>query len=203
MKIIISMFALAISLMGVLFISSWHLGAFSILLLPPGSWPMPYIASMCLFLSGFALFCILLRMREMIVKVLGFSILFLGFQRAAGFFFPSDFSLNLLLNRVHFRPSYSSEMGIGGAIGFIFVGVIFLFYSRNAKFFHRMVSLPFSVAVIFLGSMGIFLGILPRGVLSSNHLIHFYTAVGLFLIGLALVVNRFAGTNLHLYGPDR
>lgn len=192
MKAIVSISAFIVSITGLIFLLSWHFDLFSLLQLPPSTWPIPYTAALCLFLSGLSLFTLHSSPRFPLPKILGVAIFFLGLQRTIELLFPDNLGLNRLFNSIHFYPSNSSRMVISAAIGFMLVGIWLLYWSKHNKSkINKITALFISVPIIFLGSIGIFIPLLPAEYESQTILIHFYTALGLFFIGLGFVIARF------------
>lgn len=189
MKTIVSFPAMIVLAIGLVFLSSWHLGFPSFMELPPSTWPIPYTSAFCLVLSGVSFFSLRSSSRFPLWKVCGFMIFFLGFQRTLELLFPADFRLNRLLCNAHFCP-LNSQMVLSAAIGYMLVGVLFLYWPRTCtSTVHKIITLIISVPIIFLGSIGIFINLLPNSY--GSILIHFYTAVGLFFIGLGFVIAKF------------
>lgn len=182
------------SLGGAAFLLSWHFGIAPLLRLPPTSWPIPYISALCLLLAGLSLFTLFSSNQIPIPNVLGGAIFLLSFQRAAELLFPLDFKLNLLFNHFDFQPIQAPRMVTEAAIGYMLVGIVLLCWRKEKRYLVKnILLLMLSIAVTLLGSVGIFTGILPikMGESPARIFMHFYSASGLFLIGLALVFARF------------
>lgn len=182
------------STVSLIFLFAWHLGLSTILNLPPSTWPIPYVSALCLFLSGLAIFALFSSYRFPLSNLLGVAIFLLGFQRTSELLFSADSKWNLLLSSVHIHPENSSKMVITAAIGFMLVGILFMLWSKTKRTISKnIILLSVATVIIFLGTIGIFIHLLP---IQIDHeldrfLIHFYTAFGLFFIGLAFIVNKF------------
>ncbi len=175
--------------MGLVFLISWHLGLSSILQLSPSTWPIPYPAALCLFLSGLGFFTLFSSFQFPLSKILGMTIFLIGFQRFAELLFPPEATLNLFFNNLRFYPSNSSKMVLLAAIGFMLAGLLFVLWPKKNSLVKSIFLLFISVLVVFLGSIGILFGILPIKIHSELQkiLLHFYTSIGLFVIGFGFI----------------
>lgn len=191
-------------LMGALFLFCWHchfMGALQCGLCP---WPVPYPATVCLLLSGIALFSLTYSKTP---NLLGCAIFLFGLQRTAELLWPSDSILNVVLNSFPIFPVYFSQMRLTAAMGFIFIGVAFMFWRRNVSGrVQNIVPLLMTVLVIFFGSLGIITNVFPFKIEEEFRtiLMHLYTAIGMFLIGVGFLFARFRAGHAALgVGLDR
>lgn len=191
MKTIASLPSSIVLSIGTIFLSCWHLGFPSLMQLPPATWPIPYTSAFCLVLSGLSFISFRSVSRFLLSKIFGFTIFFLGFQRVMELLLPVDYRLNRMLCNAHFCP-LNSQMVLAAAIGYMLVGILFMYWSKNNNSkLNKIVTLFISVPVIFLGSIGIFIGLLSVEYKFSNPFLHFYTAAGLFFTGLGFVIAKF------------
>lgn len=184
--------------MGAILLFCWHCHITNMLQCSLCAWPVPYVAALCILLSGLGLFGISSSSRLPIPNILGCAIFLFGLQRAVGFLLPFDSKLNMLLNSMQVFPAYTSRMALTSAIGFMLIGIAFIFWQRDSsRSIRNIVPLLMTVPVIFLGSLGIFTSILPFQIDAEFRkiLMHLYTAVGMFLIGLGFLLARFHKLN--------
>ena len=195
MQIIVRVFALFTAGMGAAFLLGWHLGFSSILQLPPSTWPVPYVSSLCLLFSGLALLFLQSSSRVYLSLFLGGTIFFLGLQRVLRLLLPDSFGF---LNSVSLCPSRSPQIPPFAATGFILVGIVFLLWRKESKnLVSTIIHLLFSSSIIFMASIGLFVNTVP----AYNHelrriFIHFYTALGLLFIGLAFLLTKFLSRSI-------
>src|SRR5579872_3553853 len=108
MRLVCKISAWIVSLMGLFFLFSWHLNLTSFLQCPVCTWPVPYAAGLCLFLSGLGLLYLTSSVKLPVCNVLGCMIFFTAFERGAELLLPADSKLNLLLNEIQFFPFHST-----------------------------------------------------------------------------------------------
>jgi len=166
------------SSMNIIFLSSWHLEFPSLLQPPPSTWPIPYPAALCLLLSGVGIFSFFRIFRFPLTQLLGLSIFLVGsIQFAKIFGLPLGFPIDL------------SQLTLAASIGFMLVGIELLFWKRKQNLlFNSILLLSVSSLIIFLGAAGMFVNMIS---IHENHLIHFYTAFGFFLVGLGFLFSQF------------
>lgn len=194
MKAIVFFSACGLLIMSFFFLLGWHLGITSFIQPPPSNGPVPYSSALCMLLSALALLSFFCFTQFPLSKILGIIIFLLGFQRVSTLLFPAGLRLNSVLNKVHFSPDNSSEMAFAAAIGFMLVGLVWMIWSKKeGSFIKKIFLLFFSILIVFLGAVEIFINILPIPLERKWQMVfvHFYTAIGLFLIGIGFVVTKF------------
>lgn len=194
MKSIVRVFVWAMSVLSVVCILSWHLNLSFFLKLPPATWPLPYVSAWCLLLSGLSFFLLFGTTRFQISNILGLVIFLFGFQRTSEILFPNNF----ILSSTYFHPIRSSQMVLTAAIGFMLMGLLFILWSKLKKPSRDIALLLASSLMIFLGLFGIVIHLVPISIHEELQkvLLHFYTSIGLFLIGFGFLIARF-----HTFNP--
>lgn len=191
MKTMVRISAWVSLMMSIILFFGLHFHVNCILQCFSSNWPVPYASVLCLFLSSLALFFIFSSYRWPISNILGCAIFLLGFQRTVELLLPANSKFNVLLfHNMTFFPMHFSRMTLMGAVGFTLVGIGFIFWQRNCKQkIRELLSLFMIVPIIFLGSVEIFTNILPLQINEEmrKFLMHFYTAIGLFLVGLGFL----------------
>ncbi len=122
-------------------------------------------------------------------NILGCVIFLFGLQRTSEILFPN----NLILSSTYFHPAHSSQMVLTAAIGFMMMGILFMLWSKFKKTSRDIALLFVSSLVIFLGTFGIVIHLVPISIHEEFQkvLLHFYTSIGLFLIGFGFLIARF------------
>ncbi len=195
MRLVCKISGWIVSLMGLFFLFSWHLNFTSFLKCDFCTWPMPYAAGLCLFLSGLALLYLTSSIRLPVSNVLGCMIFFTAFERGIELLLPANSMLNLLLNEIHVFPFLSTQMTLTSVLAFALIGMSFLFWQRGMHHSIRNIfSLIVAGTVVFLASAVIFVDLLSSGSSSEidKFLMHFYTALGLLIIGLGFIFGRYS-----------
>lgn len=155
--------ATIVTLAGLFYVLCWHLDFSSLLIIPPSTWPIPYLASICLLLSGIALFFLIFPVRFPIVKILGAFILGLGLIRIIEISTDIDlgqkgFTLHLL----SYTPELFSQMVLLGAINFSLIGWIILVWDKcKASILCSNVSIFILLTITFLSFIGFLSYFLP------------------------------------------
>jgi hypothetical protein len=191
MKTAVHLSAFSISLMGVTFLSSSHLGFQAILQPPLSTWPMPYLTAECFLFSGIAFFT--LFSRTALSKIIGIVIFLLAFQRTGELLFQPDSRAYSIFNTIHFDLSNSSKMVLPAAIGFMLIGTMFVFWPSKQLRLNNVVIYFVSSLIVFLGAVGVFTSLLSsqRTLHLQGMLIHFYTAVGFLVVGFGFIFAKF------------
>lgn len=178
--------AFIVLLIGFHFLASRHLGISKFMKIPPESLPMPYISSICLFFSGISLFSVTKPGRILWTRVFGLFIFCLSLIRGIEIFFPKLFKINFFFFT-------STPMSLTAAIGFLMVGLVFLFWTKTYKAgLKNAFLLLLSSLILFLGAVGFFIRLLSLDLDALHSIVlHFYAAIGLFFIGLSFLIVSF------------
>lgn len=189
--------ATLVSVVGLGLMLSWQIGIIKVLQPSSSSWPVPYLACICMFFSGLALFCVFLEKKYFLPNILGGIIFSIGLIRFLEILLVTDFGLQALaLNpSIFYFPVVPPPMALFGSIGFILIGMVFLLWpSSNVSLIHSIFLLLTALFAFFLALVGILNNLFPiKGNFSGTGFfpIHLYVATGLSILSIGLIAARF------------